>query len=351
MTSPPPQLLPTTVVGSHPQPDWLIDRAALAGRLVPRIRMPELWRVADGLLAQAQDDATVVAIREMERAGIDIVSDGEIRRESYSCAFANALEGVDSERPATVAGADGSDVQVPRVVAAIRLPGPVEVRNLEFLRANSDRAVKVTLPGPFTMAAQAVDEHYRDREALVLAYAAALNVELRALETAGADVIQIDEPWLRTDPELARRVAVAGIDRALAGLSVTTVVHLCFGYAAVVGADKPSGYPFLEQLAACGADQISIEAAQPAIDLGVLAELAPKTIVLGVLDLGDLRVESAATVATRIRAALEVVPAERLVPAPDCGMKYLPREVAVAKLRALAEGAAIVRSELGGHTP
>ena len=347
MSSPlPPLLLPTTVVGSHPQPDWLIDRAGLAAGLVPRIRMPELWRIPAERLAQAQDDATLLALRDMERAGIDIVSDGEMRRESYSCTFATALEGIDNERPASVIGSSGQQVAVPRVVGPIRRPGPVEVRNVEFLRANTDHAIKVSLPGPFTMAAQARDEHYGDRDELVLAYAAALGEELRDLEAAGADVIQIDEPWLRTDQAAAQRIAVAGIDRALAGLSVPTVVHLCFGYAAVVGNDKPSGYPFLEQLAACAAAQISIEAAQPQVDLAVLRELAPKTIVLGVLDLGDARVESAAQVAGRIRAALRHVAPERLIAAPDCGMKYLPRDVAAGKLRALAEGAAIVRAEL-----
>jgi 5-methyltetrahydropteroyltriglutamate--homocysteine methyltransferase len=345
-SQPPLPLLPTTVVGSHPQPDWLIDRAGLAAGLVPRIRMPELWRIPAERLAEAQDDATLVAVREMERAAIDIVSDGEIRRESYSSTFATALAGIDDERPATVAGAGGRELEVPRVVGPIRRRGPVEVRSVAFLRAGTDRAIKVTQPGPFTLAAQAHDEHYGDFDELVLAYAAALNEELRDLEAAGANVIQIDEPWLRTDPAAAERIAVAGIDRALAGLTVPTVVHLCFGYAAVVGNDKPAGYPFLEQLAACGAAQISIEAAQPRIDLGVLGELAPKTIVLGVLDLADARVESAAEVAGRIRAALRHVPPERLIAAPDCGMKYLPRDVATGKLRALAQGAAIVRAEL-----
>jgi 5-methyltetrahydropteroyltriglutamate--homocysteine methyltransferase len=347
---PSPPLLPTTVVGSHPQPDWLIDRKALASGRVPRIRMPELWRIEGDLLAAAQDDATLLALRDMERAGIDIVSDGEVRRESYSCTFATALEGIVEDDPVAVTGgSSGREVRVPRVVGPIRRRGPVEVRNLEFLLAHTDRPVKVSLPGPFTMAQQAHDEHYHDHDELVLAYAAALNEELLDLEAAGADAIQIDEPWLREDPAAAERIAVAGIDRALAGLTVPTIVHLCFGYAAIVGGDKPSGYPFLEQLAGCAASHVSIEAAQPRIDLGVLAELAPKTIVLGVLDLGDPRVERAEEVAGRIRAALRHVPAERLAPAPDCGMKYLPREVARGKLAALAAGAAIVRGELSGH--
>ena len=342
-----PTLLPTTVVGSYPQPDWLLDRAALGG-LVPRVRMPELWRVAPEWLAAAQDDAALLALGDMERAGIDIVSDGEVRRESYSSTFATALDGVDAERTALIAGSAGREVRVARVVGPIRRRGPVEVRNVELLRAATDRAIKVALPGPFTLAQQVSDEHYGDHDALVMDYAAALAEELGDLERAGADVIQLDEPWLRENPAAARRIAVAAIDRALDGLTVPTVVHLCFGYAAVVGPDKPGAYPFLEQLAACAASQISIEAAQPGLDLAVLDALAPKTVVLGVLDLGDERVESAEQVAARIRAALAHVPPERLVPAPDCGMKYLRRDVAFGKLRALAQGAAIVRAELDG---
>jgi 5-methyltetrahydropteroyltriglutamate--homocysteine methyltransferase len=313
--------------------------------------MPELWRIAPRWLAAAQDDAALLAVADMERAGIDIVSDGEVRRESYSSTFATALDGVDVQRPALIRNSAGREVSVARVVGPIRRRGPVEVRNVELLRAATDRAIKVALPGPFTLAQQVSDDFYGDHDALVMDYAAALGEELHELEEAGADVIQIDEPWLRENPRAARRVAVAAIDRALEGLTVPTVVHLCFGYAAVVGDEKPSAYPFLEQLAACSAAQISIEAAQPALDLAVLEALAPKTVVLGVLDLGDERVESAAQVAARIRAALAHVPAERLVAAPDCGMKYLPREVAFGKLRALAQGAAIVRAELDGTGP
>jgi 5-methyltetrahydropteroyltriglutamate--homocysteine methyltransferase len=342
-----PTLLPTSVVGSYPQPAWLLDRDALAG-LVPRVRMPELWRIGPERLAAAQDDAALLAVRDMERAGIDIVSDGEVRRESYSCSFATALDGVDAARPAVIRNSAGREVQVPRVVGPIRRRGPVEVRHVEFLRAATDHAIKVALPGPFTLAQQVKDDHYGDHDALVMDYAAALGEELRDLEAAGADVIQIDEPWLREDPQAARRIAVAAIDRALEGLTVPTVVHLCFGYAAVVGDEKPSAYPFLEELAACAAAQISIEAAQPGIDLDVLDALAPKTVVLGVIDLGDERVESADAVAARLRAALAHTPPERLVAAPDCGMKYLRRDVAFAKLRALAQGAAIVRAELDG---
>jgi 5-methyltetrahydropteroyltriglutamate--homocysteine methyltransferase len=338
--------VPTTVVGSYPQPEWLLDHAALAG-LVPRVRMPELWRVAPEWLAGAQDDAARLAVADMERAGIDIVSDGEVRRESYSSSFATALQGVDAERTAVIRNRAGREVRVARVVGPIRRRGPVEVRNLKFLRAATDRAIKVALPGPFTLAQQVKDDFYGDHDALVMDYAAALGEELRDLEEAGADAIQIDEPWLRENPDGARRIAVAAIDRALEGLRVPTIVHLCLGYAAVVGGDKPSAYPFLEQLAECAAAQISIEAAQPALDLAVLETLAPKTVVLGVLDLGDERVESAEEVAARIRAALVHVPAERLVAAPDCGMKYLRRELAFGKLRALAQGAAIVRAELG----
>jgi 5-methyltetrahydropteroyltriglutamate--homocysteine methyltransferase len=339
------QPLATTVVGSYPQPDWLVDRALLS-KGVPRVRLQGLWRVPEQWLEQAQDDATVVAIRAMERAGIDIVSDGEIRRESYSNRFATALEGVDVERPAVITDRYGNQTHVPRVVGPIRRVRPVELRDMQFLRRNTDRPAKITLPGPFTMAQQASDEHYRDVEALAMAYAEAVNAEARDLEAAGADVIQLDEPWLRNDPEAAARFAVPAINRALAGLRVPTAVHLCFGYAAVVRHRKPTGYSFLPQLAGTVAAQISIEAAQPRLDLGVLADLAGKTIILGVLDLADPAVETAEQVADRIRAGLARVPPERLVVAPDCGMKYLPRDVAFGKLCALSAGARAVRAEL-----
>lgn len=338
-------LLATTVVGSYPQPDWLVDREQLA-RGVPRVRLRTLWRIPEPFLEQAQDDATVVAIRDMERAGIDIISDGEIRRESYSNRFATALDGVDADRPGVIRDRAGRETLVPRIVGRIRRVRPAEVRDMEFLRRNTDRLTKMTLPGPFTLSQQAVNEFYRDPEEMAMDFAAAVNAEALDLQAAGADVIQLDEPWLRNDPEAARRYAVPAINRALAGLTVPTAVHLCFGYAAVVRAQKPTGYSFLPQLAESAAEQISIEAAQPRLDLGVLHELSGKTIVLGVLDLADPAVETPEQVATRIRIGLKYLPPERLIAAPDCGMKYLPRETAFGKLRALSAGARLVRSEL-----
>jgi 5-methyltetrahydropteroyltriglutamate--homocysteine methyltransferase len=338
-------LLPTTVVGSYPQPDWLVDRALLA-TMVPRVRLRELWRVAEPYLAQAQDDATLIAIRDQERAGIDIITDGEMRRESYSNRFATALDGVDNEKPAAITNRAGRTVQVPRVVGKIRRRAAVEVGDMAFLRRNTERQAKITLPGPFTMAQQAKNEFYSDDDEMVMDFAAAVNAEAHDLQAAGADVIQLDEPWLRNDPDAAKRIAVKAIDRALSGLTVPTVVHLCFGYAAVVPGQKPTGYSFLPQLADSSAAQISIEAAQPKLDLGILSDLAGKTIVLGVIDLGRAAVETPAEVAQRIRDALRHVPAERLIPAPDCGMKYLAREVAFGKLSALSAGAAMVRREL-----
>ena len=338
-------LLPTTVVGSYPQPDWLIDRGALATQAPPRIRLEALWRMPRPLLEEAQDDATVLAVRDMERAGIDIVSDGEMRRESYSNRFATALEGVDIDRPGEARTRSGKLQLVPRVVGPIRRRHAVERRDVEFLRANTDRRIKITLPGPFTMAQQAKDEHYKDEAALAMAYAEAVNAEAKDLKAAGADVIQLDEPYLQAQPEKARQYAIAAINRALEGVPGPTVVHLCFGYAYIVRG-KPSGYSFLPELAQARADQISIEAAQPKLDLGVLRDLAPKTVMLGVLDLGDPEVESAETVAGRIRRALDFAPHARIIPAPDCGMKYLPRATAFGKLKALAEGTALVRREL-----
>jgi len=343
----PTHLLPTTVVGSYPQPDWLVDRATLHKHGVPRTHAHDMWRIAEPLLQQAQDDATVLAIRDLERAGIDIVTDGEIRRESYSNRFALALEGIDSQQPGEIRSQAGRVTPVPRVVGKIGWRGPVEVRDAQFLLASAQRATKITLPGPFTLSQQVRDEYYRDEEEMAMDYAIAVNQELLALKATGVDVVQLDEPWVRTAPDKAARFGIAAINRALQGIDGPTVVHLCFGYAAVV-ADKPSGYSFLPQLADTAAQQISIEAAQPKLDLGVLRDLANKQIMLGVLDLGDPAVETAEQVAARIREGLRYVSADRLIPAPDCGMKYLPRDTAFGKLKALAEGAAIVRREVAG---
>ena len=343
----PKHLLPTTVVGSYPQPDWLVDRAMLS-KSVPRTRMTEMWRIPQAWLEQAQDDATIVAIRDMERAGIDIVTDGEIRRESYSNRFATALDGIDAENPAIITARSGQKTPVPRVVGKIGRRGAVELRDMEFLRRNTDHAAKITLPGPFTMSQQAKDEFYKDDEALAMALAEAVNAEALELQDAGADVIQLDEPWVRNDPAAAKRYAVKAINRALQGITVPTVVHICFGYAAVVPGDtKPSGYSFLAELADSSAQQISIEAAQPKLDLGVLADLSGKKIMLGVIDLGDPEIETAAVIAQRIRHGLKYVSADRLIPAPDCGMKYMPRHIAFGKLKAMSDAAAIVRREIG----
>ena len=305
-----------------------------------------MWRVEGAFLEEAQNDATLLAIRDMERAGIDIITDGEIRRESYSNRFATALEGIDIERPGTTINRSGVPIPVPRVCAPIRRRTAVEVPDVVFLRAHAKRSIKITLPGPFTMAQQAQDDYYKDEEALALAFAAAVNDELRDLKAAGADVVQLDEPWLQARPDRAARYGVKAINRALEGIPGTTVVHLCFGYAAAVK-DKPTGYSFLPQLEATRASQISIEAAQPRLDLSVLGKLV-KTLMVGVIDLATERVETADEVAARIRAALKHVPAERLVLAPDCGMKYLTRQAAFGKLKALAEGAALVRKQLAG---
>src|SRR5215472_15982707 len=343
----PATLLPTTVVGSYPQPDWLIDRERLTHLPPVRIRAQELWRIPEPLLEQAQDDATRLAIRDMELAGIDIITDVEIRRESYSNRFATALSGIDLDNPATVRGRTAGTVVVPRITGPIRRLRPVEVRDVAFLRANTDRTIKITLPGPFTMSRQAQNEFYKDEEELVMDYAAAVNAEIRDLKAAGADVIQLDEPWVQARPEEARCLAVPAIDRALAGVPGPTALHLCFGYA-YVARNKPSGYSFLPELTASVAEQISIEAAQPNLDLATLDGLGNKTVIFGVISMGDGKPESPETVAARIRRALDHIPPERLIPAPDCGMKYIPRDTAFAKLKALAEGAAIVRRELTG---
>jgi 5-methyltetrahydropteroyltriglutamate--homocysteine methyltransferase len=338
-------LLPTTVVGSFPQPDWLVDRELLRGRLVARVRAPELWRVAPELLEAAQDDATVLAIRDLERAGVDIITDGEIRRESYSNRFATALDGMDVENPAEIISRAGKPNKVPRVTGPVRRREPVEVRDLEFLRANTDHRVKITLPGPFTMSQQAVDEHYGDVRALAMDLAAAVNEEVRDLFAAGADVVQLDEPWVQSRPEQAREYALEAISRALEGVSGTTALHSCFGYAHIV-TDRPAGYPILAELNDCAADELVIEAAQPDLDLAVLEQLPDKVIALGVVSLGDLEVEPVEVIADRIRAALRHVDADRLQIAPDCGMKYLPRDVAVGKLRAMVQAAQVVRAEI-----
>jgi 5-methyltetrahydropteroyltriglutamate--homocysteine methyltransferase len=341
-----PHILPTTVVGSYPQPDWLVDRQKLS-KVVPRTRMTEIWRIPEPYLEQAQDDATLLAIRDMERLGLDVITDGEIRRESYSNRFATALDGLDLANPGHVKARSGAMTPVPRVVGKISRSRPVELRDMEFLRKHTDRPAKITLPGPFTMGQQAKNDHYKDAEEMAMDFAVAVNQEALDLQKAGADVIQLDEPWLRNDPEAAKRYAIKVINRALQGITVPTVVHLCFGYGLVVpGETKPKDYAFLAELADSTATQVSIESAQPKLDLGVLRDLSNKTVMLGVIDLADLNIESAETVAGRIRAGLKFTRPDRLVAAPDCGMKYLPREVAYGKLKALVDGTTLVRREV-----
>ncbi len=326
------KLFPTTVVGSYPQPEWLIDRPLLAANTPPRVRMRQLWRVAPELLEQAQDDATLIAIRDQERAGIDIVSDGEMRRESYFNRFATALDGIDLDNPGTVISRTGRPALVPRVIGRVRRLRPVNVRDVQFLRANTDRRIKITVPGPFTMTNLAQN-------------AAAVNVEIRDLFAAGADVVQIDEPYMQVHPTDARSYGIAALQRALDGIAGTTVVHICFGYGAMVKG-KPARYDFLSELAATSVQQVSVETAQSGLDCSALAALGGKTVLLGVLDLSTSDVESPGLVADRIRGALPYVPADRLIVAPDCGMKYLTREVALAKLAAMVRGAGLVRAEL-----
>jgi 5-methyltetrahydropteroyltriglutamate--homocysteine methyltransferase len=333
----------TTVVGSYPQPGWLIDRERLGDRLPPRVRARELWRVPEPFLEEAQDDATRLAVQDQERAGVDVITDGEMRRESYSNRFATALDGVDLDNPGVAVDRTGHENPVPRVVGPIRRTRPVEVGDVEFLRSLTDRRIKITVPGPFTMTQQAQNDHYPDDRSLALAYAEAVNDELHDLKAAGADVVQIDEPYLQARPEAARQYAVEAIDRALAGIEGQTVLHTCFGYAHIVH-DRLTGYPFLRELNECAATHVSIEAAQPDLDPEVLRDLPDKTIVLGVLDLGSPQAETPEDVAHRLRRALAVVPSERLVAAPDCGMKYLSRDLAFRKLQAMVAGARLAAS-------
>ena len=341
------RLLPTSLVGSYPQPDWLIDRERLAGRFPPRVRATELWRVAPEWLEQAQDDATLLAIRDQERAGLDIVTDGEMRRESYSNRFATALEGVDLDKPGVALDRSGHPNPVPRVVGPIRRRHAVEARDMRFLRANTDRAVKITVPGPFTMSQQVQNDFYADAAEMAMDYAAAVNAEIRDLFAAGADVVQVDEPYMQARPDAARQYGLAALERALEGIEGQTAVHICFGYAAIIH-ERPSGYSFLPELCGCRVRQVSIETAQSRLDTAVLEGLRGKTVILGVLDLSDTEVETPETVAERIRRALPHVEADKVVVAPDCGMKYLPRAVAFGKMRAMVDGAAIVRRELEG---
>ena len=342
------KLLPTTVVGSYPQPDWLVDRPLLAANTPPRVRMRQLWRVAPEFLEQAQDDAALIAIRDQERAGIDIVSDGEMRRESYFNWFATALDGLDLDNPGTVVSRTGKPAVVPRVVGRVRRLRAVNLRDVEFLRANTDRRIKMTLPGPFTMTQLAQNDHYASDADLAMDYAAAVNEEMRDLFAAGADVVQIDEPYMQAHPEPARAYGIAALQRALDGIDGTTVVHICFGYGAMVSG-KPARYAFLSELAACSCRQVSIETAQSNLDCSVLETLPGKKILLGVIDLNDMSVETPETVAARIRRALPYVRAEDLIVAPDCGMKYLPREVAYGKMKAMVAGAKIMRKEITGR--
>ena len=341
-------LFPTTLVGSYPQPEWLIDRAKLAGRFPPRVRAKELWRVPESLLAEAQNDATLLAIRAQEDAGIDIVTDGEIRRESYSNRFATALDGIDLDNPGTALDRSGHPNPVPRIVGKIRRVHPVEVEDLKFLKAHTNRQTKITVPGPFTMSQQAQNDYYKSDEDAAMDYAEAVNAEIKDLFAAGADVVQIDEPYMQARPEKARQYGLTALNRALDGIRGTTCVHICFGYAAIIH-ERPSGYSFLPELAQCRCNQISIETAQSNLDCAVLRELPGKQILLGTIDLSDMNVEAPETVANRIRRALAFTVPESIIVSTDCGMKYLPRDVAAAKLRALVEGAAIMRREVGSE--
>lgn len=339
------KLFPTSLVGSYPQPDWLIDRQKLAGRFPPRVRAKELWRVQPDYLEQAQDDATLLAIRDQERAGLDIITDGEMRRESYSNRFATALDGVDIDNPGTALDRSGHPNPVPRVVGKISRRHAVEVRDVKFLRANTTRMVKMTVPGPFTMSQQAQNDFYKDEGEMALGYAVAVNAEIKDLFAAGADFVQIDEPYMQARPEKARAYGLAAVKRAIEGVTGTIALHICFGYAAIIHV-RPSGYSFLPELADTLLNQISIETAQANLDTSVLAKLPGKTIILGVLDLNDMTVETSEKVAERIRRALPYVSAEKIVVAPDCGLKYLPRDVAFGKMKAMVDGAAIVRKEV-----
>jgi 5-methyltetrahydropteroyltriglutamate--homocysteine methyltransferase len=339
-------LFPTTLVGSYPQPDWLIDRDKLGKRFPPRLRAKELWRVPEPWLAQAQDDATLLAIRAQEQAGLDIVTDGEIRRESYSNRFATALEGVDIENPGQGLDRSGHPITLPRIAGRVRRRHPVEIEDLLFLKKHTSKKTKITVPGPFTMSEQAQNDYYKTGEEAAMDYAAAVNEEIRDLFAAGADIVQIDEPWMQARPEKARAYGLKALNRALEGVAGTTAVHICFGYAAVIH-QKPSGYSFLPEFAGCNCQQVSIEAAQPNLDCSVLGSLANKKIMLGCIDLNDMKVEAPETVVERVKRALPYVAKENLILAPDCGMKYLPREVAFGKMRAMVEAAKRLRVELG----
>ena len=337
-------LFPTTIVGSYPQPDWLIDREKLAGRFPPRVRAKELWRISEPYLQQAMEDATLLAIRAQEDAGLDIVTDGEIRRESYSNRIATALEGVDIDKPGTALDRSGHPNPVPRIVGKIRRVRPIEVEDLLFLKKHTSRQVKITVPGPFTMLQQAQNDFYATEEEAAMDYAIALNAEIKDLFAHGADVVQVDEPYMQARPEKARQYGIRALNRALEGVQGTTAVHICFGYAAVIHA-RPSGYSFLPEFSQCSCNQVSIETAQSQLDCSVLTQLPNKQILVGCLDLSNMEIESPVVVASRIKRALQYVKPEQVVVAPDCGMKYLPRDVADGKLRAMVEGARLLRAE------
>jgi 5-methyltetrahydropteroyltriglutamate--homocysteine methyltransferase len=341
-------LFPTTLVGSYPQPDWLIDRGRLRGRFPPRVRAGELWRVGEPWLREAQDDATLLAIHAQEAAGLDILTDGEIRRESYSNRFATALEGVDIDNPGTALDRSGHPNPVPRIVGPVRRRHPVEVEDVRFLRAHTTKPIKMTVPGPFTMSQQAQNDYYPTEEAAAMDYAVAVNEEIRDLFAAGADVVQVDEPYMQARPEKARQFGLRALNRALEDAGGTTAVHICFGYAAIIH-QRPSAYSFLPELAGCPCQQVSIETAQSGLDCAILTKLPGKQIMLGCLDLNDPAVETAETVVQRVKRALPHVPAENVILAPDCGMKYLPRDVALGKMQAMAAAARILRAELGGR--
>ncbi len=340
-----PRLLQTTIAGSLPKPAWLAEPLALWAP----------WKLDGDALAQGKRDAVRLALFDQEHAGIDIVTDGEQTRRHFVTTFLEGLDGVDFANKKTVRIRNRYDADVPMVVGPVARRHPIYVDDARFLRGETDRKVKYTLPGPMTMVDTLYDGHYKSREKLAWAFAEILNDEARAIEATGVDVIQFDEPAFNVYFDEVRDWGVAALERAAQGLACTTAVHICYGYGIKANNDwkKTLGSEWRQYeqtfplLAKSRIAQVSLECANSHVPIDLIGLLAGKDVLVGAIDVASDVVETPEDVAGTLRAALRFVPAERLYPCTNCGMVPLSRDVARAKLRALAAGAALVRDELG----
>ena len=339
--------LSTTLAGSLPKPAWLAEPEVLWAR----------WRLSGDALAEGQRDAVLASLKAQEAAGIDIVSDGEQSRQHFVHGFLERLEGIDfAQRRRIGIRADRYEADCPTITGPVRRPEPVHGAEVRFARAHTDRRLKFTLPGPMTIVDTLADDHYGDRVKAAFAFAEVLNAEARELADLGVDVLQFDEPAFNVYLDEVRDWGIEALHRAIEGVGCTTAVHICYGYGIPANiewkqtlGDEWRQYELtFPHLARSRIDQVALECANSRVPLSLIGLLEGKDVLAGCIDVATDVVETPEDVADVIRAALEFVPPERLFPTTNCGMAPLRRDVAYAKLRTLAAGAALIRSELGG---